>query len=128
SCATGLLHHTVLLKFDSSIRPGGMRLCAFVYAIGRRRIAVNQHTAQMYEALDFIFPTCRQKVAQPSCCCMRIAEGTIHHVRTSAECHLELLLVKKIHGRQVDAQSSETHGIPAIVNERDNFSFALFEQ
>jgi hypothetical protein len=46
----------------------------------------------------------------------------------SAECHLDLLLVKKIHGRQVDTQSGETHGIPAIVNEGDNFSFALFEQ
>jgi hypothetical protein len=60
---TSSLDHTVLLEFEPTIGTfGGSSLGILVSTIRGRRIAIHKHTAQVDEALDFIFPTRCQEV------------------------------------------------------------------
>jgi hypothetical protein len=57
----------------------------------------------MNETLDVIFSASDQEVAQPIYHDASIAQSTIHHVRTSAKCNLDLISVEKVHGGEIDA-------------------------
>jgi hypothetical protein len=55
----------VLLEFESTVATVRKRPDIFVYTMGGRGITIHEHTAQVDEALYFIFPTRPQKVLEP---------------------------------------------------------------
>jgi len=118
------------LEFEPTITVGIVwkRLGILVYAIGGRRVAIHEHTAQMDEALYFMFPTRRQKVLEPLYDDVCTAQSTIHDVGTSPQGHVNLVLDEEIHSRQINAQASETHGIATAMDEGEDFVLALGEQ
>jgi hypothetical protein len=93
-----------------------------------RGITIHEHAAQVDEALYFISPTRCQEVLEPLDYGICTAQSTIHNVRTSPQGPVNLVLHEEIHGRQINAQASETHSITTAMDKGADFVLALGEQ